>query len=93
MKSNGRAQACVAKVLLLFQRFVRKESKGKELPTVLYMECVLSLDGVKDALKCSCLQRVTASSAKEEHGVGEEGETGMLWRQLNALELPYSRAL
>lgn len=51
---------------------MREDSEGKEFAVLQYIECLLPLDEVDEALRCMCLQWATTASAEKEHDLERE---------------------
>lgn len=65
VESDKRKEAWTAKVLLLCRGLIKTRTESKELGPVRYMECVSTLDEVNKAVRCVCLQWVTAGLCEE----------------------------
>lgn len=63
-------------MLVLSVCLTMRESEGRVLAFVRYMECALSLDKVDEAVRYERLQWATASFANEGHVLDENGEGG-----------------
>lgn len=72
--SYGKKEVWAKKVLLLSLCLMKKEGEGEELALMRYMDWLLLLDKVHEALRFVCLPWATASSAEKKHDVGEGDE-------------------
>lgn len=61
------------KLLLLLCFLEKRESDGKDLTFVRYMECAVLSGKIHEALKCVCLHRASLRSGEGNHDVRRRG--------------------